>query len=215
MGLYIPRVVGTVAFVCDRRLAPYRGRPSFASGGRTPVFNILNSVEDLPDGLAAALSHDELDTVASFFMCAGEAVCALEEILDQPFVTEARDDLRSAVEHLFSTPSANCGFSKWSSLQFIEKLLKAFLQTRSTAYRLTHNLSELADLVEQNGLVVDRTGLLAVQCAAAVRYNSRSVSMADALAAHHHSLSLCRDIARGISGKPERAQWQVGRPSAS
>lgn len=213
--LQIPRVFGTVTFVCDQRLAVYRGRPSFAPSGHIAVFNILNSIEDLPDGLAGALRHDELDAIASFFISAGQAVYSLEEIVDQPFVTEATDDLRSAVDHLLSKPSANCGFSKWSSAQFIEKLLKAFLENRSSTFRRTHNLSELADLVEQRGLALDRTALLAIQCAPAVRYNSRSIAMADAVAAHHHSLALCHTIARGISGKPPQVQWTVERRSGS
>jgi hypothetical protein len=68
--------------------------------------------------------------------------------------------------------------------------------------------------VEQQGLGVDRTALQAVQCAAAVRYDSQSVSMVDAVVAHHHSLALCRQIARAILGKPERVQWRLGRTSA-
>ena len=87
--LHIPRVFGTVAFVCDRQLAPYRGRPSFSSNGTIPVFNILNAIEDLPDGLAASLSRQELETLVSFFVSAGQAVVALEDVLQTPLVPEA------------------------------------------------------------------------------------------------------------------------------
>ena len=199
--LYIPRVFGSVAFVCDRRLAPYRGRPAFSSGGNTPVFNILNAIQDLPDGLAASLTKEELESLVLFFVSAGQATTALEETLSAPLVPEARDDLRAAVEQLLSKPSSNCGFSKWSSLQFVEKLLKAYLTMRSTPFRRIHELSELANLAEDTGLLVNRTALQAVQCAAAVRYDSQTVSLSEALAAHHSSLTLCHQIACGILGK--------------
>lgn len=211
--LFIPRVYGSVGFVCDRRLTISRTRPFSTVAGHMPLFNILDSIEDLPDGLAATLTAHELDTISSFFVQAGRSLCVLEEALDRPLVTEASGDLRAAVEHLLCKPSANCGFSKWSSLQFVEKLLKAFLRTQSVDYKRTHDLSALANLAEPSGLQIDRAALLNVQCAPSVRYNSASVSMAEAISAHQDSLVLCLTIALKILGKPETIQWQLERHS--
>ena len=207
--LYIPRIFGRAFFVCDRRLADYRGRPSFYSDGRLPVFNMLNGIQDLPDGLAESLTDDELKEISSFYALALESTVALEEVAQQPLAKEARDDLRAAVEYLLSKPTANCALSKWSSLQFIEKLMKAFLGCRSIPYAYTHKLSDLAALCAEEGLFLDAALLDSIQCSPSVRYDSKSVSLREAIAAHHNGLRLAGEVARAILGRKQKVQCTV------
>src|SRR5581483_11382823 len=105
-----------------------------------------------------------------------------------------QDDLYHSAQQL-AGQNPNYGFSRFSSLLAVEKLLKSFLKSKGMS-KWGHTLSELATEARSAGLPPIRDGLLPdVQCSASVRYESAAVRQDEALKAHYAALSLSSDIA--------------------
>jgi hypothetical protein len=195
--MFLPRIYGTVHFTCVSDLEKYRNVPR-VSRGKPIVANILNNIEKFSAGLAAMLSLTERKQILVFFLASMETHGRLEKVLDKPYVKEAKADLESSVSRIFSCPP-QYGLSKWASLQFIEKLLKSFLELKNTPIPKHHDLTKIAQEAEKVGLrPVSRQLLASVQCSAGVRYGEVTVTLTEAMAAHHAALYLCRHLAPEI-----------------
>jgi hypothetical protein len=196
--LRLPPVRGLVGFTID---PDYNKYPPRMQGGKEsgPVFiNIISYIEDCPAGLVSQLTLKEKECIVAFFVNSLETLEELTGIWDKPFVSEALGDLESAVTCLLAD-SPQYGLSRYASLQFIEKLFKCFLELKVTRVPHHHKLSELKTLAESAGLIGVNSNLLdRVQCSAGVRYGEISVSLEEAISAHHASLTLCKQIISNI-----------------
>jgi len=194
-----PMIFGTVSFVCVNDLKKYKDSPTFPTNGTTPVFNILNLIEDMPNDYAESLSASELKEIKQSFLSGIESLSYLDMIKSKPFIKEAKIDLENAVNNILSE-HAHYGQSKWASLQFSEKLLKCFLSEKSVIIPKIHKLSDLYNLAVSFCQLPKFTSDLLdqVQCNAGVRYGEETVELVDAVRAHYSSLGICFFVARGI-----------------
>lgn len=198
--IFLPRIFGTINITCDINLEKYKNTPRIKKDSEgLPILNILNCIEGLTQGLADALKPNELADITNFFVFSVKTLSFLEQINKMPFIIEARADLASSVSHLISK-NLHYGFSKWCSLQFIEKLFKSYLKIKDVNFQKTHKLNKLATLTEEHGLPnIPESLLILIQCPASVRYGEINVSLKEAIDSHHASLQVCNIVAPFIS----------------
>jgi len=194
-----PRIFGTVSFVCVNDLDKYKDSPSFTTNGMSPVINILNLIEDMPNDYAKSLSASELSEIKQIFLSGIESLSYFDMIKSKSFIKEAKIDLENAVNNILSD-HAHYGQSKYASLQFSEKLLKCFLSEKSVNFPKSHRLSDLYNLAVKKGQLTEFTSDLLdqVQCSAGAKYGEETVDLMDAVRAHYSSLGICFFVSRGI-----------------
>ena len=193
-----PLIFGTVYFICDPNLAKYKNLPSFTANGPHTI-NIFNLILNFPQKLAESLARNEAQKIKQTFLAGLDALSYLDQIKKMPLAKEAKADFEAAVMHIFSEPP-NFGLSKWASLQFSEKLLKAYLFAKNKKYPLNHKLAQLRELSIINGLFSFPENLVNnIQCPAGVRYGEVPVTLSESINAHYSSLGVCYFTAKAIS----------------
>lgn len=196
--MVLPQIYGSVSCNCGPDIEKARNAPRISTGSELPQYNVLCCIEGFPARLANILSESERREILQFFMKAHKALQMMKNISEKPYVNEAIGDLQLAVESIFSR-SPQYGMSKWSSLQFIEKLLKSFLKLKNRPIPRHHDLQKIAQTAQSAGLKLPNAALLAsVQCVPGVRYGEPVVTLEDAIAAHHASLDLGEQLAAQI-----------------
>lgn len=198
----LPRIYGEVDLICDPEIEKYRNMPMFTvskkDNPKRHVLNPLICIRDYPEGSATALSSDERLYITNFFVKSYTALQQLESIADKPFIKEAMADLQSATNYILSK-SPQYGLSKWSSLQFAEKLLKSFLKLKDLPIPKHHDLIKIAQVAQQMGLVISNLDILSkIQCTAGVRYGEVEVTLEEAITAHHAALELIMQLSDQI-----------------
>lgn len=193
--LHFPRFYGRGQVFCSRTELTYR-----PPGGRGPFrYNILDCIEELAPGLRNAFFREELGYIEQVFEVGHKAFEEIESTQNFPLVIDAAADLYAAVFHL-TARNRHHGLSKWASSQAAEKMLKAYLKENTGSYERGHLLEPLVREAESAGLgQLDRRLLAAIQCSADVRYGVEPVSLKNAVDAHHASLGICAQVARGLN----------------
>jgi hypothetical protein len=173
----------------------------------TPArMNILRQFEGITQDFALSLNADEQKMMLETYVASEISLAWIGDIPSAQYVQEARGDIAASVVQLMMQ-SPQFGPSKWSSLQAVEKFLKAFIVQKGGKHELSHDVFKLSKQAVGLGLIkLSQPLLTAVQCAAAVRYDSISVSRRDAVDAHHASLSLCAEIAKQM---PTGSEWNT------
>jgi len=193
-----PLVFGNVKLVFDPDLEKYQQMPEIAVNAPLLV-NPLRSIRGLTTEHAKSLKKEEMQKLAQFFLFALNTIQRLFEIKDKPYIPEARADLNMAVNNLFLFPP-NYGQSKWASLQFAEKLFKCYLRMENVSFPLKHDLKLLARLAFQSGLqIIPDDVIKTIQCPAGVRYGEITVTLPEAISAHHASLEVCSVVANTVA----------------
>jgi hypothetical protein len=192
-----PALFGRAKFVFDPNLEKYK-EESKIKVNEPLIANPLRCIERFTTDIAKSLTRNEMSQLAQFFISTFETLLRLFEIKDKPFIPEARADLDAAVNNIFSS-FPNYGQSKWASLQFAEKLFKCFLKLKNVDVPKKHGLDLLSNLASQNGLpIIPAIIIRDVQCPAGVRYGEITVSLEEAIQAHHSSLEVCSVLAPAI-----------------
>lgn len=190
----LPLIFGTVQCVIERDLSRYANEPELRSDGYPPITNVLSLINGLPPGLAAQLTDEECYNILELFVNTLSCVHAIERIKGNQYVPEALSDIHSSVRHIISV-SPHYGQSKWSSAQAAEKLLKSFLKEKGIIFPKNHDIRRLADLARTGGMRSLEIGIIdQLQTSAGVRYGEESVSMTQAVAAHHASLIIGKNV---------------------
>lgn len=170
-------------FGCDRDITKETIIIHRSSVRYDKVINLLHYIEDLTPDLARELSDDELKDIADFFILSYNALFRMWQICRRPLLKRAKMDLESSANHIF-TPPAGYGLSKWSSLQCVEKMLKAYIDIKGGNYKRIHDLDKLMCQACQVGAIaLPHQDLLSLQCSASVRYET-PVSLQQAIDAH-------------------------------
>lgn len=190
----LPRIYGMVTAVCDPQIDKYKSMPMMSRGGPPPTLNILNCIENMTEQYASQLSRQELQSIATFFDTALCAFHAIENVASNPYITEALSDVGSAVHHIFTVPP-HYGLSKWSTLQFIEKILKSYMRTKGIPFPLKHDLHVLSIIACKNGLQPLDTILIdKIKCDAGIRYGEQVITLSEAIEAHNASIIMAKII---------------------
>jgi len=196
-----PLIYGRVKFVFDPNLEKYNDGSGIVKSSSYMIANPLRCIEGFTSEYAKSLARDEMRKVAEFFIFALEALNSFRGIKSKPFIPEAKADLDAAVDNFFSTPP-HYGQSKWASLQFTEKLLKCFLKLKKISFpkgKKGHDLQLLSNLAYQNGLPPLPSNIINdIQSQAGIRYGEITVTLEEAIFAHHSSLKVCSVLAQKI-----------------
>jgi HEPN domain-containing protein len=165
------------------------------------LVNVLDWVEGMTAPFAASLTPAERETLLRGYAVSQLHLSRIGDLTAQPFVPEARADLRESVEHMFRN-EAQFGLSKWASLQAVEKFLKAYIQQQGTTPEPIHILKQLAGTAESLGLrPIPRKVLALAQCSPAARYKGSSVSRQKAVESYRTAVEITGEIALQLVGK--------------
>lgn len=181
-----PVIYGRCEFFLDINLSN-RG-VALKTGGRPSSYNVLTSVEGLPQGFAQRLTSNELQDFWGFYLSTYEALSWREvHLVGHDFFEEARHDYAASVDDVLHRRYAQ---SRWASAQAIEKVLKAILQLTNVPYSTRgaagHDLLDLAEKLERaHGISLNRNIVSLAHCSPAVRYGEESSSENQALSANH------------------------------
>lgn len=168
-------------------------------------YNVLDSIDGLPDGLARVLTQAECDSILKAFLVGRDAYTRFGLAGRDGLLSLVRGDLEAAVAHLTGRIRQS-GLSQWASLQGTEKVLKHYLKTILGSYKTGHKLSDLEKEAVTAGLPpLDPTWLPAVQCSASVRYGEVPVSLTQAVAAHHASLRVISHVLAALPPASHRS----------
>jgi hypothetical protein len=182
---------GRILLACDPSSLGDRQQRR-APGGGGVIYNVLNSIEKLPQHLADSLTDAEKVGLLTAFKEGFEALSAINDARASPYVPEALSDLADSVRCVMDRRPD--GQSKWASLQFTEKLMKSRLEAAGVPFKKTHDLEELEKLVRPLSYAVSNADLLAISCPAGVRYGQVPVSRAEAVGAHQAALRVARSL---------------------
>ena len=152
--------------------------------------NIAECIEGLTDYIIKRITHEEIKLIAVRLSEAIFLTQILDRLINIGMLKEAKSDFIQSVETYFRDQCVP-GLSKWHSLQFSEKVLKAFIGSKGEKYGYTHNLSELLKKAADCGLSnVEKYDVKIIQCKPEVRYGSDLVSAEDAYNAHIEAIKL-------------------------
>jgi hypothetical protein len=155
------------------------------------TYDVLDAVVGLPQALRESLTAEEIKGILFHFQTGMNAFALLRGIQKLKYIPEVRADLEAAVQHLSGKGRRHPGLSRWSSLQAVEKIYKAFLALTGSRIPKNHDLEHLTRIAEKAGLPQpDLEFIHQVQCDAGIRYGESSTSLVEAVTAHHASLDL-------------------------
>lgn len=188
-----PQIWGSVEVFISRT------EPSSPSGVHKgpgiPRHNILDSLKQLPAGLKAALTNEELHMVAGIFHDGFPRFQEISRHERSSLCVQAMADIDSAIGHVVG-PSKSFGQSKWASLQAAEKFLKAYIQSRGAEFPKTHNLEKLVLHIQDPVLAnACKSRTPKIQCDPSIRYGEPHPSLQEAWDAHWASVLFCGDVA--------------------
>lgn len=179
--------------------------PPDRSDGEFAVINMRRFFVDLPLGLAEQLQSVDLKEERNLFSMATCAINQLRQCEDLEFVSAALADFRLVGPELAKQRGA-FGHCRWSTLQFIEKSLKAYIAFSGATVEFTHDLLRLASKAHELGMpILDQSDLNLVQCGAGVRYGKPVANAQEAMAAHHASVRLAYTISRALAVAYDRS----------
>lgn len=167
--------------------------------GEKYFLNMRRMFIDLPNGLAKKLQNENLNYERQIV---GKSICAINRLLrleKLPYVKEALTDFRGVSSELIKD-KGSFGNSRWLTLQFIEKILKAYLNFKGSKILKTHDLIKLSSATNSLGMpLLDVNDLNSVNCEATVRYGETPCTAQEALEAHHASIRLAYDISEHLA----------------
>lgn len=190
----MPMIYGQIKIICDPSLKKYEIADK---NEQIPIFNLLTHIEDLTPDFASTLTDSEMIDLVKFY---GSTYNAIIDYYDYglPFQQEALTDLENAVDSFFYNHQ-HFGQSKWSSLQFTEKLLKGVIENTGNSFPKSHKLKDLSKIVKEvAGIKICEETLSSIDCKPDVRYSAELVSDNEAVKAHHASLEVLRTIMNSI-----------------
>ena len=195
----VPCFYGSGLIYCDptlppiksdgiRKNAPFKARLFEYVSGLTPEF-------------IKSLTTDECNNIFYAYARGILGFSRLKDIQETPdgpgapFSKEVLDDLLQSADHL-TADKPNYGFSRWSTLQAAEKMLKSYIVQNGGKLEKTHKLPVLEKAAVSVGLpALPPTLIPEIQCSADVRYDGNSATKDEALKAHYAVLTLCAQVA--------------------
>ena len=174
---------------------PYIMRLPRIIGQWDGILDVTTLVEGMTQPLFAELPENDMAELVNHFPWLTERFNTMDEL-----PANVRAELDAAVLHLISQ-KPDYGLSKWSSLQFTEKMLKYFIKARNGTPPKSHSLPKLLNSAENLGLPMGwRPILPLIQCDASVRYED-GVSLADAVLAHHASIDIVAYVSSSLADR--------------
>lgn len=188
--LRYPRFWGQGEFVNSRRFLP-KGKLELSRPFR---LNVVELIDDITEVKAGHISYAALQSIFDWFPIGLRVFYDLETNSEIELLRIARSDIDTAVDKLMDRGSRYSD-SKWSSLQAVEKCLKAAISQEGKIYKWEHGLQGLAKQLADCGIDAGSPELLdSVQTRGGIRYGDISCTRDEALAAHHASLRYIHNL---------------------
>ena len=176
----IPLVLGKPKLVFTGKVEEIK--PNINVGSlNTASLNIGSLIENITNEKLASITHGEisyLGTRVSYGCLLGNIFFSLT---NKDLFKDALADFKMSVDMLFLDKPLY-GQSMWHCLQFVEKIIKTFLEINNTKYPRTHDLHKLSELIED--IKIDAQLLDRIQCSASVRYDSSNSSEDECVKSH-------------------------------
>lgn len=178
----IPLVLGKLKLVFTGKVEEIK--PNINVGSfNTASLNIGSLIENITYEKLSSITHDEI----SYLGARVSYGCLLGKIFfsltNKDLFKDALADFKMSVDMLFLDKPLY-GQSRWHCLQFVEKVIKTFLEINNTKYPRNHDLHQLSELIED--IKIDAQLLDRIQCSASVRYDS-SISSEDECVKSHEA----------------------------
>ena len=145
--LRYPRFWGCGEFVFSRRFFP-KGRLELNKPFR---INVVELIESMTEPKARLISPAAFQSIFDWFPIGLRVFYDLETNSDIELLRIARSDIDTAVDKLMNRGNRYAD-SKWSSLQAVEKCLKAAISLGNNNYKWEHGLRELAKQLAGSGI---------------------------------------------------------------
>lgn len=185
-----PRIYGSARLVASKTIKSDRKR----TDGNPVIFNILDSMDDLPEALRASLTDAQLSTLLKDFVLGFVTLSTLNTVAGEDLIRAALADISATVDQL-SGRNPEYGFAKWSSLQAAEKLIKAAIKRSGGKFSMTHNLEQILKEAKQLGLAFDIDETISkIQCTPAIRYGQEPCRKDEAISAHHAVFEVAKRV---------------------
>lgn len=189
-----PRFYGAVRLTSSRTVKSVLMR----NNGEPAIYNILDCIEKIPEGLRHSLSDSHLGQLFDYFMLGFEGLRQLQTLAGDELVKSAFADIAACVDHI-SGNSPNYGLAKWSSLQAAEKVLKAGIRKTGAQFPKTHELSRLVNKARDAGLDFNNQGVIGkLQCSPGIRYGEELCTLVQAVEAHHAVFELSCEVTKAL-----------------
>lgn len=190
----LPKIYGQFILTADPRIIKTK---ELKIDGK-PALNVLAYIEGITDKRAEKLTDDELKEIVELFIKSQNCFELLRTYRGNFLFTEIIGDFSASTQHLVHN-HPQIGLSRWSSLQALEKTIKAFTKSKGLDFKQVHILREIAIEAEKAGLKpLPRTLLDIVQCSPSIRYESSDQTIKKAVAAQHVAIDLCFEIVQQI-----------------
>jgi hypothetical protein len=174
---------------------PYVMRFPLILGQFDGIFDTTQILEGFTKELFAALTDDERTALVNLFVGQYEDFQFID-LLPKDLCS----DLDVAVLEIVGR-NPHYGVSKWSSLQFVEKVLKACITKGGRKPERTHDLRDLVSEASRHGrcpAVPDHL-LRNIQCQPGVRYGEERVNLAQAVGALHAAIRVGRILCPALT----------------
>ncbi|MBX7132745.1 MAG: HEPN domain-containing protein [Fimbriimonadaceae bacterium] len=166
------------------------------------VINVLDLIKDLPTKVANSLTTVELLGLQAKFGEFTQGLTVAMSVRAETHYKEALGDLSAASEAITKT-GFEIGRSRWGSLQYAEKTIKAWILDLGEEPQKIHDLSKLAKRASELGLPpIDSQDLALAQCEPDVRYWKDGLTLQEAVKAYEAALRIGAHV---VSNRP-RAQ---------
>lgn len=163
------------------------------------MFNAIDSIDDIPDGLRAILTDEQLNQLLELFMLGIEVMQQLSEFQENALINAALSDMNLSVDSLCGN-RPEFGQSKWLSLQAIEKILKYVIQKNGHRYSQKHDLAILLTEAKSAGYSFKIEHYLdSIKCTPKIRYGEESCTKREAVSAHHAVFMAAKAIMQSLN----------------
>jgi len=194
-SLRLPRLYGSAIVHCDPILPRHHFGPELTVNSGGVKTNLFDYLQGATPEFVRSLTDKECIHLLHAYARGVVAYSRMDDCQEAPYSKEALDDLHQSARQL-TDYNPNYGFSRWASLQAVEKVLKSFIEQRGQTFKKNRELAELAGVAVSPGLPPPDARLLAkIQCKADVRYSAATVDKTEALEAHYAALAVCADVA--------------------
>lgn len=184
-----PLCYGQNEFTIDANLQRENRSVITSGGNKIPSVNILWHVKNMTREVASSLSDDERQKILKEYMVGLNAVQSLRSMNGIPYMDQAMNDFDISVSNIFHKyPDYNN--SKWASLQFAEKTMKAKLKLEGIEFKKDHKLSMLSEKLKSLSINIPDQVISNIQCSAGVRYGEQPVTKREAILAVQNALAL-------------------------
>jgi hypothetical protein len=187
--LKLPRIYGLVSFTIDKNLDDIQKYQS------KPICNILSCIKGLTTKLAMSLNDSELKEIVDQFKVNISSFQKFEQnIKNYKFFSEALEDYKESIK-IISSEKTNFGKAKWETLQFIEKIMKGLIFSKTGKTNRIHDLLQLNQELQLHfNKKLDDNTLKKINCSASVRYDSGLIDRDDSAKSSIIALTLFSEL---------------------